>query len=170
MVKLCVTPHVRLDDKQQASGGLKCSMDHGGFPRPLDTAVALALARSCPVQRLPGRRRPSETAWPVLRRGSVTPSDSRSSLARLPACDTPTFAIPCAGNATYSVSMTDAVARGGDVMDGLRLGMRLQNGSLEAIYEPGNGHHVLRMQNTLFPRDPGSDTSAAASISFCMHQ
>jgi len=39
--------------------------------------------------------------------------------------------------------------RGGDVLDGLRLGMKLKDGSLEAVYEPNVGHHMLRVQNTV---------------------
>ena len=51
------------------------------------------------------------------------------------------------GGATYSVSVTDAGVRGGDVLDGLRLGVK--NGGLEAIYEPNNGHHLIRTNHTL---------------------
>ena len=51
------------------------------------------------------------------------------------------------GNATYSVSITDAAARGGDVTDGLRLGIKCAG--LEAIYEPSNGHHLLRTNHTV---------------------
>lgn len=57
------------------------------------------------------------------------------------------------GNATYSVSVTDKGVRGGDVLDGLRLGMKLADGSLEAVYEPGNGHHILRVQRGVTVRD-----------------
>lgn len=39
------------------------------------------------------------------------------------------------GNAEWSVSATDSALRGnGDIMTGLRLGMRLNDGSLEAVY------------------------------------
>lgn len=89
MVKIAVVPHLHLDDKQQATGGLKASTDHG--------------------------------------------------------------------NATYSVSVSDAAVRGGDVLDGLRLGMKLSDGSLEAVYEPNNGHHMLRVQRTLTVRDKDID-------------
>jgi hypothetical protein len=53
------------------------------------------------------------------------------------------------GNAEYSVGVTDAGVRGGDVLDGLRLGVKLHDGSLQAIYEPNTGHHVLRVANTV---------------------
>lgn len=46
----------------------------------------------------------------------------------------------------FPCSVTDKGVRGGDVLDGLRLGMKLADGSLEAVYEPGNGHHILRVQ------------------------
>jgi len=82
-MKITVVPHLRLDDKQQATGGVKASADHG--------------------------------------------------------------------NATYSVAVTDAGVRGGDVLDGLRLG--LKSGGLEAIYEPNNGHHLFRTNHTLSVRD-----------------
>ncbi len=45
--------------------------------------------------------------------------------------------------------MTDQGVRTGDVMDGLRLGMKLHDGSLEAVYEPGNGNHILRVQRAV---------------------
>lgn len=51
------------------------------------------------------------------------------------------------GGATYSVSVTDSGVRGGDVLDGLRLGVK--SGGLEAIYEPNNGHHLIRTNHTL---------------------
>jgi hypothetical protein len=51
------------------------------------------------------------------------------------------------GGATYSVSLTDAGVRGGDVLDGLRLGVK--SGGLEAIYEPNNGNHLIRTNHTL---------------------
>jgi hypothetical protein len=85
MVKIAVLPTLHLDDKQQASGVLKLSADHG--------------------------------------------------------------------NATYSVSVTDQAVRGGDALDGLRLGMKLNDGSLEAIYEPGNGRHIMRVQRSVTVRD-----------------
>lgn len=44
------------------------------------------------------------------------------------------------GNATYSVTLTDSVLRnGGDIQNGLRLGVRLQDGSLEAVYGEERG-------------------------------
>ncbi|KAL4443479.1 hypothetical protein ABPG75_011216 [Micractinium tetrahymenae] len=85
MTKLTIVPRLHVDDKQNATGGLKASTDHG--------------------------------------------------------------------NATYSVSVTDKGVRGGDVMDGLCLGMKLHDGSLEAVYEPGNGHHILRVQRSVTVRD-----------------
>jgi hypothetical protein len=57
------------------------------------------------------------------------------------------------GNARYSISVSDKAVRDGDVMNGLRLGMRTNDGSLEAQYYVGTGHHVLRVQNTVQVRD-----------------
>jgi len=85
MTKIVVAPTLHLDDKQNATGRLKASTDHG--------------------------------------------------------------------NATYSVSVTDGAVRGGDVLDGLRLGMELNDGSLRASYEPNSGHHLLRVQRTVTVRD-----------------
>ncbi|EFN58187.1 expressed protein [Chlorella variabilis] len=70
------------------------------------------------------------------------------------------------GNATYSVAVTDAGVRGGDVLDGLRLGMRLNDGSLEAVYEPNNGHHLLRVQNTVSVRVKITDISGAERATY----
>jgi hypothetical protein len=53
------------------------------------------------------------------------------------------------GNASYSVSVSDKAVRDGDVMNGLRLGMRTKDGGLEAHYYVGTGHHLLRVQNTV---------------------
>ncbi|PRW56481.1 outer envelope pore chloroplastic-like [Chlorella sorokiniana] len=57
------------------------------------------------------------------------------------------------GNASYSVSVSDKAVRDGDVMNGLRLGMRTKDGGLEAHYYVGTGHHLLRVQNTVQVRD-----------------
>lgn len=57
------------------------------------------------------------------------------------------------GNARYSISVSDKAVRDGDVMNGLRLGMRTNDGSLEAHYYVGTGHHVMRVQNTVQVRD-----------------
>lgn len=85
MPSFTVTPRLHLDEKQQATGGLKASASHG--------------------------------------------------------------------NAIFSLSVTDGVWRGnGDILDGLRLGLKLKDDSLQAHYEPGSGHHVLRTNHTLQAR------------------
>ncbi|PSC72530.1 DEAD-box ATP-dependent RNA helicase chloroplastic isoform B [Micractinium conductrix] len=57
------------------------------------------------------------------------------------------------GNCAYSVRITDAAVKDGDALKGLRLGMKLDDGSLEALYEPANGHHLFRVQRTVQVRD-----------------
>ena len=81
MVKIVAQPHLHLDDKQQASGSLRLTTNHG--------------------------------------------------------------------NCAYSVRITDAAVKDGDALKGLRLGMKLDDGSLEALYEPANGHHLFRVQRTV---------------------
>ena len=71
MVKIVAQPHLHLDDKQQASGSLRLTTNHG--------------------------------------------------------------------NCAYSVRITDAAVKDGDALKGLRLGMKLDDGSLEALYELQTG-------------------------------